>query len=222
MDKVTVADVSADYLQIEVFGSNTNSLLESLGFGETEAIPAAHAAVFESQTLTLIRRMARPDLLVAQASTAAALTAHLKSFGATAFTAEDYQIHRVETGRPGPTSELTSDYTPLENNLDWAISSTKGCYTGQEVIARQITYDKVTRKLVGIRLADRVSVGAKVWIGKQSAGTVTSTVQSPQFGPIALAMIKRPHHEIGTEVTVGEQGSATRGTVSGIPFGTTD
>lgn len=218
MDKVTVVDVSADFLLIELFGAATETLLESLGFGVSEEIPAACTITFEGQTLTFIRQVEGPVVLMVHVSTAGALSDQLESLGAAAFTADQYQIQRVETGRPGSTDELTADYTPLENNLTWAISSTKGCYTGQEVIARQITYDKVTRKLIGIRLAAMVTVGSKVWSGKQAAGTVTSTALSPQFGPIALAMLKRPHHDIGTEVTVGEPGTGTQGVVSGLPF----
>jgi folate-binding protein YgfZ len=113
---------------------------------------------------------------------------------------------------------LNADYTPLENNMNWAISSTKGCYTGQEVIARQITYDKVTRKLVGVRLGAEVAVGSTVFAGKQAAGTVTSTALSSKFGPIALAMIKRPHNETGADVTIGDQDSGVLGTVADLPF----
>ena len=65
---------------------------------------------------------------------------------------EDYETLRVEAGLPAVGHELTEDYTPHETNLAAWISETKGCYTGQEILARQVTYDKITRHLVGLKL----------------------------------------------------------------------
>jgi folate-binding protein YgfZ len=101
---------------------------------------------------------------------------------------------RVEAGLPAAGAELSEDYTPLEAGLAAAISSTKGCYTGQEVLARQITYDKVTQHLCGLRLTRRAQPGGRVWAPDGSpVGRVTSAATSPRFGEIALAVVKRPH-----------------------------
>jgi folate-binding protein YgfZ len=130
---------------------------------------------------------------------------------------EAYEVRRVELGLPGPARELTEDYTPLETNLDAAISDSKGCYTGQEIIARQVTYDKITKRMAGLKLQAPVAAGAAVHVEGRGAGEVTSAVHSPNCGAIALAILKRPHHAPGTAVTVGEEG--TRGVVVALPFG---
>jgi folate-binding protein YgfZ len=142
----------------------------------------------------------------------------LEEIGLPRLSKEEYDVLRVESGCPGPSGELTAEYTPLEVGLTHLISDEKGCYTGQEVIARQITYDKVTRQLVGITLAEFLSAGATVSIGERNVGQLTSAALSPHFGPIALATIKRPHNEAGTLVRVSDGDRETDGVVCALPF----
>lgn len=97
---------------------------------------------------------------------------------------------------------------------------TKGCYTGQEVIARQVNFDKVTKQMVGLRLEEDLNSGKRVWSleNRQPAGNVTSFATSPRLGSIALAVLKRPFHEPGTQVVVGEQEQGVGGVVVPLPF----
>jgi folate-binding protein YgfZ len=98
---------------------------------------------------------------------------------------------------------LTGEYNPLEAGLAWACADNKGCYTGQEIIARQITYDKVMRTLVGLVAAHPLTPGAEVMAEGRSVGQVTSAAHSPGLdAPIALAVVKRPANTPGTQVTV--------------------
>ena len=122
---------------------------------------------------------------------------------------------RVELGRPASGAELVEEYNPLEAGLAWACAENKGCYTGQEIIARQITYDKVTKTLVGLRLAGAVAQGSEVTVEGRPVGVVTSVAHSPSLNaPIALAIIKRPHNAPGTDAQVGDQAA----TVVALPF----
>ena len=132
--------------------------------------------------------------------------------------AETYEILRIEAGVPAAESELTDAYNPLEAGLQAAISESKGCYTGQEIIARQITYDKVTRRLVGLTSAQELKVGCTVMSEDKRVGAVTSTAISPRLGPIALAYIKRPNDIPGTQVTILDDDSTVAGLVSSLPF----
>ena len=116
---------------------------------------------------------------------------------------ESYHILRIEAGLPAVGGELRKDYTPLETGLAAGVSDSKGCYTGQEVIARQITYDKVTRFLSGVRLEGLASPGQPLWVDGKTAGELTSVAKSPRFGWIGLAIVKRPHHEVGGFLTIG-------------------
>ncbi len=138
--------------------------------------------------------------------------------GAVELTPDIFEILRVETGLPAAYHELVEAYTPLELNLETAIVDTKGCYTGQEVIARQRTYDKVARKLVGLRLEASVSNGADVLAESRPAGVVTSAILSPRLGPLALAVLRRPHNEPNTHVQIKADDQLVNGVVQALPF----
>jgi folate-binding protein YgfZ len=101
---------------------------------------------------------------------------------------------------------LVEAYTPLEVGLDNYISDSKGCYTGQEIIARQVTYGKVTKHLVGLALSDVIEPGGNLEMDGKSIGTLTSIAQSPRFGVIGLGVVRRPHHEVRTELRASSGG----------------
>jgi folate-binding protein YgfZ len=130
-----------------------------------------------------------------------------------------YSARRVELGRPLPGAELTGEVNPLEAGLAWACAEDKGCYTGQEIIARQITYDKVTRSLVGLRgekpLAPGTPLTVQGRVDRQAVGVVTSAAYSPALNaPVALAIVKRPHNAPGVRLDAG--GRAVE--VATLPF----
>jgi folate-binding protein YgfZ len=134
----------------------------------------------------------------------------------------EYRLLHLEAGIPFAGAELIEAYTPLETRLESAVSQSKGCYTGQEVIARQVTYDKITQRLCGVRLDAQLNPGRRLWAGEKLAGVVTSCAQSPRFGIIALAMLKRPHDLPGTQLEAeDEKGTRSPARVVALPF-TTD
>jgi folate-binding protein YgfZ len=143
----------------------------------------------------------------------------LDAAGAVPLDGAAWSVLRVEAGLPAPGAELTGDYTPLEVGFARAVSGEKGCYTGQEVIARQITYDKVTRSLAGLRFDAPVPVGAGVRGEGRRAGVVTSAATSPRFGPIGLSVLRRPFDEPGAGVTVEAADGEVRAGVVALPFG---
>ena len=142
--------------------------------------------------------------------------------------AETQEVLRVEGGLPAWEHELSDQVTPLEAGLLSAISYNKGCYTGQEIIARQTNYDKVTRRLAGLVLpagaADQLDLrGAAVVAagGRPSgrAGFVGSAVHSPALGQgIALAVVPRDASEPGSQVTVRHDEHEFAATVTDLPF----
>lgn len=217
MDKVEVTDRSAEYAQIMVMGPHSAHVLAALG---VERVPEPHAVVrvaLDGADVTAIGpggMIGRGVTLLTGSEHAEALLERLADAGAALLTPDALEVLRVEIGLPGPARELTADFTPLEVTLDAAISSTKGCYAGQEVIARQVTYDKVARRLVRLRLDAPVAVDARVEVEGRGAGTITSAVESPRMGLLALAVLRRAHTEPGTAVTViGEDGDAVAGAV---------
>jgi folate-binding protein YgfZ len=221
MDKVTVENLSQDYRLITLEGPGIIRVLNKTGLLPAPGTSEVSAASIDGAPVWLFDRSVQSGAgvnVVAPAAMVEDLTARLTQAGAEALDTTTAEVLRVETGLAGVKGELNGDYTPLETNLDWAISSTKGCYTGQEVIARQITYDKVTRKLVGIKLAAKVKVGDPVWVEGKTVGAVTSFAISPRGGPLALAILKRPHHLPGTSVLVGDSASGHAGEVHALPF----
>ena len=149
---------------------------------------------------------------------AAAARQALIDAGAVPVDGGTFEVLRVEAGLPVFGSELDERWNPHEAGLERHISYTKGCYIGQEVIARLDAYDKVQRELRGLRAVDGgvPSVGSRLLADGKEAGAVTSVADSPDFGPIALAYVRRAHAEPGARL-VTEEGAEVE--VAALPFG---
>ncbi len=136
----------------------------------------------------------------------AALTTSLASAGAVPATPRTLEAARIEAGYPIFGIDMSTDTIPLEAAIeDRAISLTKGCYVGQEVIIRVLHrgHGRVARKLVGLRVEGAVPPhGAKIFVGDREIGVVTSAAQSPRLGAIALGYVHRDFIEPGTVVDV--------------------
>jgi folate-binding protein YgfZ len=216
MDKVKVRDASVEYGQVRVVGPKAGDMLTRLGFALAECADGA----WQENDAGLAVKQDCFDLpgylLIFPAGRQAENMDAMVSSGATLFTGADaYEVRRIELGRPAPGHELTGDYNPLEAGLAWACADNKGCYTGQEILARQVTYDKVTKSLAGLRSAKPLPVGAPVLVAGQTVGAVTSAAFSPTLrASIALAILKRPHNTAGVQVTV--EGVAAE--VAALPF----
>jgi tRNA-modifying protein YgfZ len=123
---------------------------------------------------------------------------------------------RIESGRPRHGLDLTSATIPQEAGInERAVSFTKGCYVGQETVARLYYKGKPNRFLRGLRLAAPVEHGAAIRFGEREVGSVGSACTSPSHGPIALALIRREASP-GDTVRVGEQGVEAE--VVDLPF----
>lgn len=134
-------------------------------------------------------------------------------------TAETLEVLRVEAGIPASRSELTDDVLPAESGvLERAVSFSKGCYTGQEVVARMASRGRVSHRLVGIKVegSEAINPGDMLYKDARKVGEITSVVRSPLYGHIALAFVRDAHHEAGTQVTL-EGGKASL-RISALPF----
>jgi tRNA-modifying protein YgfZ len=121
---------------------------------------------------------------------------------------------RIEAGRPRLGFDMGSETIPQEAGInDRAVSFTKGCYVGQETVARLHYRGKPNRHLRGLRLAQPVERGAEILLGDKVVGRVGSTCVSPRFGPIALALVRR---EAGPGDTVSVAGAEAE--VVDLPF----
>jgi tRNA-modifying protein YgfZ len=132
------------------------------------------------------------DLLVPD-ERAGELLSFLEAAGSVEVPDETAEVLRVEAGRPRFGVDMDSANLPDEVGMDDAISTTKGCYVGQEVVARLRTYGRVNRRLVSFRFPDGPIAAGEVLRAPDDDGTsrvergrVTSSVESPDLGPIGL------------------------------------
>jgi folate-binding protein YgfZ len=151
---------------------------------------------------------------------AAGLEEALAHGGGTPLDDDTATVLRVEAGVPTFLVDMSDDTIPLEAGLDAALSHTKGCYVGQEIIVRirDRAHGRVARRLVGLSIEADVAPRAPQLVtsdGRQ-AGRLTSAVMSPALGlPIALATLLREFTEPGTRVML-EDGAAA--VVTRLPF----
>jgi folate-binding protein YgfZ len=153
-----------------------------------------------------------------------ALTRALVGAGATVGDREAAETLRVEAGRPAFGIDMDTETIPLEAGIEnRAISFTKGCYPGQEVVIRVLHrgHGRVARRIAGLVVAgDAVPArGDHLRAGEREAGRITSAVWSPRIGnPVALAMVHRDFLEPGTELTILHGDQVLSSTVVTLPF----
>jgi len=184
--------------------------------GDVPAREHAHrAAELAGAPVRLIATGDGVDVLCA-AGDAGAVRAALLAAGAVPGDEAAAEIHRVETGRPRYGLDLDDSVIPQEAGLnDRAVSFTKGCYVGQETVARLYYRGKPNRHLRGLRLDGPAATGDPLLLGEKEVGRLGSVVESPSFGWIALALVRR-EAEPGATLAVGD-GTVTA-TVAELPF----
>jgi folate-binding protein YgfZ len=140
-----------------------------------------------------------------------AVRAGLLDAGAVAVAEPAAECVRIEHGRPRYGIELDESVIPQEAGLnERAVSFTKGCYVGQETVARLYYRGKPNRQLRGLRLSAPARAGDPLTYESREVGRLASVAESPRFGPIALALVRREAPP-GTTVTVGGAGEAGAG-----------
>jgi tRNA-modifying protein YgfZ len=204
--------------------------------GEVGGAELAAARLPEAEhshaTLTLaaisvraIRTSVGVDLLCG-AEDVAELAGILGERGALAVSEQSAEILRVERGEPRYGIDLDDTVIPQEAGLnERAVSFTKGCYVGQETVARLHYKGKPNRHLRGLRLSEPIGAGVELSLGERVVGTLTSSVVSPSLGPIGLALVRREAPP-GSELVPGEGakdgGSGASARVVELPFGWPD
>lgn len=155
--------------------------------------------------------------LIAPAGETDRLRGALLAAGAVAVSPAAAEILRIEAGVPRFGAEMGGETMPAEAGIvEDAVSFTKGCYIGQETVARLHYKGRPNRHLRGLRLSAPVEPGAELRLGEKEVGRLGGTAVSPALGPIGLAIVRR-EAEPGTELAVGEDGVTAR--VTDLPFG---
>ncbi len=104
--------------------------------------------------------------------------------------ADAYEAHRIERGLPAPGRDIDEDVIPLEVGLWHLVSFDKGCYIGQEVIARMESRSRIARQLARASLETFVSAPQDIEQGHLPVGRLTSTAISPRLGAIGLGLVR--------------------------------
>jgi len=220
---VKIEDVTDTTAMLGLFGSRIEEVLTPLGAADIMAEPlnAHRVLTVDNVTVHIARTQRLPFggvLLWSQDGNG--LRRLVQQSGQPLCDNETFNVLRIEAGLPVAGLELTEDINPWEAGLDAMISLSKGCYNGQEVVARLNTYKKVKQSLRGLKLDEAVLPGERAVLRAEgrAAGFVTSSVQSPRFGPIALAYVRGDYGEAGRRLEVESEGVINNATVTALPF----
>jgi tRNA-modifying protein YgfZ len=208
---VQVADATAERAFVSLIGPRSAEIAATAPLPEfaNEATKVAGVDVLAVGTRDGI------DLLFPTAERERVVATLLEA-GAVEVSPEAVEIVRIEAGVPRFGAEMDAATMPAEASIvEDAVSFTKGCYIGQETVARLHYKGKPNRHLRGLRLSGAAAPGAALRLGEKEVGTLGGAVVSPARGPIGLAIVRR-EAEPGTELTVGEDGVTAE--VVALPF----
>ncbi|HET7444335.1 MAG TPA: glycine cleavage T C-terminal barrel domain-containing protein [Solirubrobacterales bacterium] len=210
--EVAVADCSEERAVLSLIGPRSAELAGTAPLPE-DACEATAVAGIEVAAAGSAEGI---DLVVAASERERLRTALLEA-GAVEVSAAAAEILRIEAGRPRFGAEMGTETMPAEAGIvEQAVSFTKGCYIGQETVARLHYKGKPNRHLRGLRLSAPAAPGAAVRLGEKEVGRLGSAGVSPALGAIGLAILRR-EAEPGAEVAVGEDGVTAE--VTALPFG---
>jgi folate-binding protein YgfZ len=229
-DEVEIADRSTEYATLSVQGPQSEALLRKLvGQAELPAHSLQHTMVNVEATAICAVYASHTgetgfDLIVPIANLpiiAQRLTETGKQFSAAWVGEEAQNILRIESGIPRYGVDFTEDNLLLEVGLDDAVSFSKGCYLGQEVVERIRSRGHVNKKLVGLLLDGQESASPRdvIVFAGNPVGTITSSVHSPALGkPIGLGYVNKDCWNPDTSVTVNHNGISVGAKVTSLPF----
>jgi folate-binding protein YgfZ len=227
-DEVEIADRSNEYVFISVCGPRAEALVRAVASdADLPSRTKQHAMItLDGAAVCIVREdPGAPvyDLILPRAS-AIAIARRLTAAGTPLPVAwigtEAQEVLRVEAGIPLYGVDFGEENLLLEVGLADAVSFTKGCYLGQEIVERIRSRGHVNKKLCGLVLDGAVAAqpGDQLQSGGKEAGAVTSSVLSPRLGrPIALGYVAKEFWEPGTVLTI-ERGAGIRARVTELPF----
>ena len=209
LDDVQFNDEKGNYALFSLLGPQSGALLAALGAEAIVGQPAGRHLLLSIADAEGVRVLVGGGLvgegyrLLVPAHQADTVWRALREAGAEPMGHEMWESLRIEQGRPAADRELTEKHNPLEAGLWEAVSFNKGCYIGQEIIARLDTYQKLKQQLWGLRLSAPVQPNTPVLVKNKEVGRITSVTDTPS-GPFALAYIRTKAGGAGLSVQVGE------------------
>ena len=218
VEKVEVEDLTETTAMVEVQGPRAAAPIRATLGVDTDAVENFHLlSDVGTSGPWVMRRDGHGCAGVRLVGEPVAIARHwqaLLQHGVAPLGEEAAEILRVEAGAPAE-SELNDEHNPWEAGLEGAIHMNKGCYIGQEVIARLDTYDKVKQRLVGLRVEDGSPApvgGTAVRAGDRQVGEITSAILSPRLGcAVALAYIRNAYCAPGTPLVISSSSAEGNG-----------
>jgi glycine cleavage system T protein len=225
-EQVELSDRTHDLAQMHLAGPQAREMLaRALENKLPELLELQHVTERIAGVDCQLRRREPLGLLgydlLCEKDRAASVWRALVAAGARPAGLKAYDTLRIEAGTPIYGPDIDDTNLPQEiGRVDRTISFTKGCYIGQETVARIRTYGHVNRSLVGLKLAEPGSVpaGGKLFQADKEAGRITSSALSPRLGQIALAYVRKGSHEPGTMLELETADGRRSAQVTCLPF----
>ena len=217
-DNVKLTDISEPFVLISLIGEPSHTLVQKLFNIDLQGQSEGSHRVITVNEIAL-RIAVGSDLglpgynLIIPQENAPKIRSLLKDNNVFQIDGEAWEQLRILQGRPAPDKELTEDYNPLEAGLLHTISFDKGCYIGQETIARLNTYNGVKQKLWGVKLDRPTTPQTPVMVEDKKVGVLTSYTETEE-GSFGLAYVRTKAGGAGLTVTIGE----ATGKLVSVPF----
>lgn len=223
-ENTTLEDVTQSTVMLSLLGPKAEALVDTLLGASTTQLARLDCMTVPWRGHELIVARTNPGGqrgfdLVAPVETAQALWSAALEFGAAPVGQDAIEALRIHAKLPKWGHELTEEHNPLEAGLEGEVSWTKGCYTGQEVVARLFNYQRIQRHLVALELpaAGDFSPSTPLLVDGETAGYITSVSPLPGKETVsALASLRTAYVELGRAVHVGE-GRETQARVTWVP-----
>jgi len=201
-DDVALASLSAEVAQLGLEGPAAREAAPALGVTAL-ALGRFERVDFAGESLIAIAGGSLGDDGLRVLVPRAALGRVRVALALPELSREAAEVLRIEAAIPALGRDLTTRNFPQEARLERAFSLSKGCYVGQEIVARIASRGAVNRLLVKLRTRELVAPGAEIRVGDTVAGQVTSSAVSAASGPIALGYVRVAEARAGVQVSVG-------------------
>ena len=215
-DKVELFDISTETAVFSLFGKQASALLCEVASQSIPVNPQEHQVINIAGVRVRLATgsgLVTPGYTLILDNAEAAIWSKLIELGAIPFGDRLWENLRIQQGRPVPDHELTEDYNPLEAGLWQTISFNKGCYIGQETIARLNTYNGVKQKLWGIKLERFVTSLTSITLDGNKVGLLTSCTNTAS-GCFGLGYVRTKAGGEGLRIRVAE----ATGELVSVPF----
>jgi len=224
MDDVKISKPAEVVVGLEIFGNSAPSAVSSLFESPVIDLPMSSwvESTVNGEQVVIVRVPSIFDVsyqIIASPKTIESIADTLleSDTAIPLISGEAYEHQRILMGFPVSPNELNDNYNPLESGLLHYISFTKGCYIGQEVIARLDSYNKVQRHLVGISSENTVRACSKIFFEDKEVGLVTSTSDEMHNNRhIALAYVRSEYSVDGAKVKIADSDSNTESFVDAL------